>query len=316
MQSKERQYRQRIEISVKKGSEELLPEEIYGECLSGGLWIEEARNKTVIKAYPEDAGVFQDLLKRSGIRVYEIKIVQERDQDYAELTKRYFQPISIEDVIVAAPWNKRRENKKTIIIEPGMAFGTGRHESTRIMIRLMKDTDIGEKEVLDLGCGSAILSLYAALKGAKRVTAVDNDKDAIESAKKNASLNDATNIRFICTGLENIKGAYDIVLANLDIRTFSDHAQHIMKLSKRGGTVIISGILGKDTKQALSLFHSLTLLRMEKKNSWRGFVLKRAESREQRAESREQRAESREQRAESREQRAESLILDTRYWEK
>ncbi len=254
----------------------MLPEEIYGECLSGGLWVEEAKDKTVIKAYPEDAGAFQDLLKRSGIRVYEIRIVQERDQDYAELTKRYFQPIRIEDITVVAPWNKRREKKKTIIIEPGMAFGTGRHESTRIMIRLMKDADIGGKEVLDLGCGSAILSLYAALKGAKRVTAVDNDKDAIESARKNLSLNNIANIRFACAGLENVKGRYDIVLANLDIRTFSDHAQHIVRRLRRGGLLIISGILGKDAKRALSLFPSLTLVRIEKKNSWRGFVLRKA----------------------------------------
>lgn len=276
MQSKDRQYRKRIEISVKKGAEELLPEEIYGACLSGGLWIEEARNKTVIKAYPKDVGVFQDLLRRSGITIHKIRIVQEKDQDYAELTKRYFQPIRVEDVTVAAPWNKNTGKKKTIIIEPGMAFGTGRHESTRIMIRLMKGMDISGKEVLDLGCGSAILSLYASLKRAKKITAVDNDEDAIGSARKNVSLNDATNIRFTCTGLENIKGRYDIVLANLDIRTFSDHAQHIMRRLKRGGSLIISGILGKDARRALSLFHSLTLVRTEKKNSWRGFVLKRA----------------------------------------
>jgi len=240
----------------------LLPEEIYGECLSGGLWVEEAKDKTVIKAYPEDAGAFQDLLKRSGIRVYEIRIVQERDQDYAELTKRYFQPIRIEDITVVAPWNKRREKKKTIIIEPGMAFGTGRHESTRIMIRLMKDADIGGKEVLDLGCGSAILS-------------VDNDEDAIASAKKNASLNDIANIRFAWAGLEDVKSRYDVVLANLDIRTFSGNAQHIVKRLKRGGCLIISGILGRDARRAISLFPSLTLEREERKNSWRGFVLKR-----------------------------------------
>jgi ribosomal protein L11 methyltransferase len=274
MRSKDQQYRQRIEIFVKKGTEELLPEEVYSGCSSGGLWIEEKRNKTVIKAYPKDVGAFPDLLRRSGITIQEIRIVQEKDQDYTELTKRYFQPIRIEDVTIAAPWNKNKGKKKTIIIEPGMAFGTGRHESTRIMIRLMKGMDISGKEVLDLGCGSAILSLYASLKRAKKITAVDNDEDAIGSARKNVSLNDITNIRFVCAGLENIKGRYEVVLANLDIRTFSDHAQHIMRRLKRGGRLIISGILGKDARRALSLFPSLTLVRMEKKNSWRGFVLK------------------------------------------
>jgi ribosomal protein L11 methyltransferase len=276
VKSQDTRYRQRIEISVEKGTEELLPEEIYRACPSGGLWIEEEGSQTVIRAYPEDAGAFPDLLKRSGIIIKEIRVEQERDQDYAELTKRYFQPIRIEDITIAAPWNRRRGKGKTIIIEPGMAFGTGRHESTRIMIRLMKDTDMRGKYVLDLGCGSAILSLYASLRGAKKVTAVDNDEDAIGSAKKNVSLNDITNISFACTSLENIKGSYDIILANLDIRTFSNHAQHIVRLLKRDGPLIISGILGKEARQALSLFPSLTPLRTERKNSWRGFVLKRA----------------------------------------
>ncbi|OPY75357.1 MAG: Ribosomal protein L11 methyltransferase [Syntrophorhabdus sp. PtaU1.Bin058] len=278
MKSQDTRYRQRIEISVEKGAEELLPEEVYGACPSGGLWIEEKGGQTVIRAYPEDASAFPDLLKRAGIAIKEIRIEQERDRDYAELTKRYFQPIRIEDITVAAPWNRRRGKGKTIIIEPGMAFGTGRHESTRIMIRLMKDTDMRGKDVLDLGCGSAILSLYASLRGAKKVTAVDNDEDAIDSAKKNASLNNITNIRFTCTGLENIKGSYDIILANLDIRTFANHAQHIVRLLKRDAPLIISGILGKEARQALSLFPSLTPLRTERKNSWRGFVLKRAQN--------------------------------------
>ncbi|HOE16030.1 MAG TPA: 50S ribosomal protein L11 methyltransferase [Syntrophorhabdaceae bacterium] len=275
MKSKDQQYRQRVEISVKKGAEELFPEEIYDPCLSGGLWIEGTRNRSVIKAYPKDVGAFQDLLRRSGIMIYKIRIVKEKDRDYIGLTKRYFRPIKIEDVVVAAPWNRRRGNKKAIIIEPGMAFGTGRHESTRIMIKLMKGVDINGKEVIDLGCGSAILSLYAALKGAKRVVAVDNDEDAIASAKKNASLNDIANIRFARAGLEDVKSRYDVVLANLDIRTFSGHAQHIVKRLKRGGCLIISGILGRDARRAISLFPSLTLEREERKNSWRGFVLKR-----------------------------------------
>ncbi len=280
MRSKDQQNRHCAEISVKKGTEELLPEEIYSACSSGGLWIEEKRDRTVIKAYPKDVGAFLDLLERSGITTQEIRIIQEKDQDYEELTKRYFQPIRIEDITVVASWNKNREKNRTIIIEPGMAFGTGRHESTRIMIKLMKDADISGKEVLDLGCGSAILSLYASIRGAKKITAVDNDEDAIGSAKKNVSLNGITNIHFACSGLENIKGRYDVVLANLDMRMFSDHAQHIMKRLKGDGCLIISGILGKDARQALSLFPSLTLVRMEKKNSWRGFVLKRAENKE------------------------------------
>ena len=124
------------------------------------------------------------MLRTLKIATKDVLVTDEPEQDYAELTKKYFRPIQIEGLTILAPWNKTKRKGPRILIEPGMAFGTGRHESTRLMIKLMGSIDFKGKKVLDIGCGSAILSLYAALLGAKKVLAVDNDEDTVLSARK------------------------------------------------------------------------------------------------------------------------------------
>jgi ribosomal protein L11 methyltransferase len=261
----------RIDILVPKGVEELFPENLYQ--LSGpGVWIEDIGEDVLIKCYPERTEEFLGLLHTSGIPVKEVSLHEEEAVDYAGLTRKYFRPIRIEDVTIVPPWSAGRRQGRRIIIDPGMAFGTGRHESTRIMIKLMKETDMAGKTLLDLGCGSAILSLYGRLLGAARITAVDNDMDTVFSAKKNLDLNGADNIDLACANLEHVRGSYDIVLANLDIRTFSQHARGILRLVVEGGSLIISGILKKERRELLRLFAPLLPVATEGKNAWCGFI--------------------------------------------
>jgi ribosomal protein L11 methyltransferase len=274
MKPSEKTYKIRVDVRAEKGSEELLPEGIYDILPSQGIWIEEKGDDVIIKAYPSDVEEFVDYLRKSNISVKDVNVEKEASLDYAELTKKYFRPIRIEDVTILAPWHKKRKSEKCIVIDPGMAFGTGRHESTKLMLKLMRHIDMEDKSVLDIGCGSGILSLYANVLGAKTIIAVDNDMDAILSVKKNLTLNDTGRIKTACTDLHHIKGTYDIILANLDIQTFTRRAGYIKKLLKLGGFIVISGILVKNKKDVLPLFHPLSLIRTEKKNSWCGFVFK------------------------------------------
>jgi ribosomal protein L11 methyltransferase len=264
--------RTRIDITVRKGAQELFPEAFYDELPASGIWIEEKGEHSVIKCYPENVNTFLRTLRTLKIPTKDVLVTDEPEQDYAELTKKYFRPIQIEGITILAPWNKTRRKGLHILIEPGMAFGTGRHESTRLMIKLMNDIDMNGKKVLDIGCGSAILSLYAALLGAKKVLGVDNDEDTVVSARKNIELNNTPNIEITCSDLLHIKGTHDIILANIDIRTFRATSPHILTLLRKGGHLVVSGILGRDKKELLSLFGSLSCLRVEQKNAWRGFV--------------------------------------------
>jgi ribosomal protein L11 methyltransferase len=267
--------RTRVDISVKKGAQELLPEFFYTELPASGIWIEEEGENAVIKCYPENVNSFLRMLRTLKIATKDILVTDEPEQDYSELTKKYFRPIQIEGLTILAPWNKTKRKGPRILIEPGMAFGTGRHESTRLMIKLLNGIDMKGKRVLDIGCGSAILSLYAALLGAKKILAVDNDEDAVISAQKNIELNKSPAIDIACSDLTQINRTYDVVLANIDIRTFRATSAHIRTLLRKGGYLLVSGILGRDQKELLSLFGSLSCLRMEQKNSWRGFVFQK-----------------------------------------
>jgi ribosomal protein L11 methyltransferase len=267
--------RTRVDITVKKGAQELFPESFYEELPASGIWIEEKGDKAVIKCYPENVNAFLRMLRTLKIATKDVLVTDEPEQDYAELTKKYFRPIQIEGLTILAPWNKTNRKGPRILIEPGMAFGTGRHESTRLMIKLMNGIDFKGKKVLDIGCGSAILSLYAALLGAKKVLAVDNDEDTVISAQKNIELNDTHAIEIVCSDLMHVSGTYDIILANIDIRTFRATSTHIHTLLRKGGHLLVSGILGRDQKELLPLFGSLSCLRVEQKNAWRGFVFQK-----------------------------------------
>ncbi len=265
----------RVDIVVDRGAEELLPEEIYTLHSPSGIWVVEENGETIIRAYPEHVETFLAAMRGSGIRIGDVRVAEEVRRDYSEMAKRYFRPVAVEDIVIRASWNSKRKGISYITIEPGMAFGTGRHESTRLMMKLMRDVDFTGKRVLDIGCGSALLSLYARLKGAKHVYAVDNDVDAVLSAQKNVLLNEASGIELVCADLMDVSGRYDIVLANIDIRTFALSSGHIMGLLKKKGALIVSGIIGREKKEALRLFLPWEPVAEVKKNAWRGFLFRR-----------------------------------------
>jgi ribosomal protein L11 methyltransferase len=273
MKSSQTDYKTRVEILVTKGHEELIPENLY-EMTGSGFWIEERDGRTLLRCYPDHPERFLQYLYSSDLKIIEVNTEMEPDKDYSELTRQYFKAIRIGDLIVRPPWSTKTGKGREIVIEPGMAFGTGRHESTRIMVKLMNHIDMGGKDVLDLGTGSGILALYARILGARKITAVDNDIDAVLNMKKNLTLNEAGNIDPVCADLRDIRGTFDIVLANLDINTFTRHSRKVADLVKKGGCMLVSGILGRDRERLVALFPDSTLVTMEQKNSWRGFLFK------------------------------------------
>ena len=267
-------YSTRVEILVEKGQEELLTDKIYQ--LSGkGFWLEDQGNLVLLKCYPDEPDAFLKGLSTSGLKISNINVEKEEPRDYAELTRQYFRPIRIGNLTIRAPWNKKKDNGREIIIEPGMAFGTGRHESTRIMVKLMDDVSFEGQTVLDIGCGSGILALYAHLLGAGMIYAVDNDSDAIFNAKKNVSLNGVDTINLVCAHLQDVHEVFDVVLANIDIKTFSENSEKVASLVRRDGFLFISGILRKNKAHLLHLFQGWNLVRDYQKNSWCGFLLSR-----------------------------------------
>jgi ribosomal protein L11 methyltransferase len=180
----------------------------------------------------------------------EENLIQERN--YWEDYKNSFMPFMISKNFYLVPvWHKEniilKENIIPLYIEPGMAFGTGLHQSTQLMIQWIDDNDIQNKIVLDAGCGSGILSIAALKKHARFIYAFDIDINAIESTKKNLSYNslevelNKKIFLFECSWDDpRIINHYDIILANLTLPVFLKYQNHIKNISTE--RLVISGI--------------------------------------------------------------------------
>jgi ribosomal protein L11 methyltransferase len=267
----EKTKRTLVVIQTEKGADELLPADVYEGC--NGTWVQELdAQRILINLYPRSVDALLALLAKSSIRHEVISISEEEDQDYVALIKKHFTPISVGDITILPPWKKTRRAGPKIIIEPGMAFGTGRHESTRVMLHMMNGVKLQGVSVLDIGCGSGILAIWAHMMGAHRVVAADHDLCAAQAVGKNAELNSAGRINVVCADLHDVKGQFDVVLANLDARTFSDCSAHIIGLVKDGGRLLVSGIEAGQKNEVLPLFSGLRRIAQRRMRDWYGFT--------------------------------------------
>ena len=262
----------RVDIALRKGAEEALDAEFY--TLSGGIWIEEQGASVLLKCYPKDSEAFLSYLAKSKPPFSRWRTVLEEEKNYVSIVRRLFTPVRVGDVTILPPWRKTKRKGPVIVIEPGMAFGTGRHESTRLMIGMMGTLDAKGKRVLDVGSGSGVLAVYARLLGAASVVAIDNDPLAVIAARKGFTLNRADDILLACAGPGALKGKFDVVLANLDFDTFRKHGRDVVKLVDGGGYLIASGIEKQYAPHAAPLFEPMTLVRGRRLGDWHGFVFR------------------------------------------
>jgi ribosomal protein L11 methyltransferase len=136
----------------------------------------------------------------------------------SEWEENYFNPVVIADeCLIRSPFHTNYPQCRfEIIIEPGMSFGTGTHETTELMIKALLKNNLKDKSVLDLGCGTGVLSILASMMGASSVTAVDIDKRAVSATVKNCSLNKIKEINITEGDLSVVNNQkFDIILANI-----------------------------------------------------------------------------------------------------
>jgi ribosomal protein L11 methyltransferase len=177
-----------------------------------------------------------------------VKITEISEEDWAESWKKYYKPLRIGKSLVIKPtWETYKPQSNDIIIEmdPGMAFGTGTHETTVMCLELLENVVKKEQTILDIGCGSGILSIAGALLGASRVTAIDVDPVAIEVAEHNIRFNHVEDVVAISQGnlLQNAEGKYDIVVANISADAIIKLSKDINRVMKAGSGFIASGII-------------------------------------------------------------------------
>lgn len=165
-------------------------------------------------------------------------------QNWNEVWESNFEPIQIGDKVwVRATFHQPKpEFPYEIVIDPKMAFGTGHHETTSMMLEMMLETGFAEKTVLDMGCGTGILAILAEKLGATDIAAVDNDLICYDSTVENAQLNCCRNIKVYCGSKEAIPyQQFDIVLANINRNVLIDQLDRYAWVLKPGGELYLSG---------------------------------------------------------------------------
>jgi len=175
------------------------------------------------------------------------------DIDWVKSFQQSFQPVVVNNVVVRSIWDKTHfPGKVEIAIEPKMAFGTGQHETTQLCIaQLIKDIKPGDK-VLDLGCGSGILSILAAKLGAAECLGLDIDLVAIDNAKENVVHNNAQDVVKVQFGsMDRITqiAYYDVVVSNLIKEEIFNLYENFMRCLKSEGILILSGILTEQEEE-------------------------------------------------------------------
>ncbi|MDR1644269.1 MAG: 50S ribosomal protein L11 methyltransferase [Tannerellaceae bacterium] len=168
-----------------------------------------------------------------------------------EWEKNYYQPVEIgSGCVIHAPFHEVKPGfTYDIIIHPKMAFGTGNHETTRLMIHEILKHDFQGKATLDMGCGTAVLAILAAMKGASPVIAVDNDEWAYQNALENIRLNHVeNNISVSLGGAERLSdaGMFDFIFANINRNILLNDIRHYAPCLKPGGSLLMSGFYTDD----------------------------------------------------------------------
>lgn len=218
------------------------------------------KEKPFVYAYIQSRVYDADNLKKalktaplSDVAIVELKETREiPGEDWnREWEKNYFQPYVFgkDKCIIHSSFHKNLPNcEYDIIIDPKMAFGTGHHSTTRLMVEALFDTAVEGKKVMDVGTGSAVLSILASKLRAKSVLAVEIDDAAYENALENIKLNECHNVEVLLGEVYAVREGmtFDIVLANINRNIIIDDLPEYVRRTARGGRIFLSGFYEED----------------------------------------------------------------------
>ena len=215
---------------------------------------------------------------------YEIKISDCRVEDWQNNWKQYFHPIPIGEKLLIRPlWENEfdAQGRKVLNIEPGLAFGTGSHPTTKLCLETLEDYIDENATVLDIGCGSGILSIASLLLGAKSAFGVDIDSLAVKTANANAKENGfgAPEFRAVQGNLsDNVSGKFNVIVANIVADIIIQFNTQVGAFLADGGVYITGGIIESREDDVLLSFaqNGFEVLERRENNGWLVFVLKKS----------------------------------------
>ncbi len=214
-----------------------------------------SRIVALLEAEADPSAILTAAAKAIGLnRIPEFTVEQVAEQNWVQLTQSQFDPIRVSDRLWIVPsWHESPDPKAiNLILDPGMAFGTGSHPTTRLCLEWLERNVTPGCSILDYGCGSGILAIAAARLGAGKVAGVDIDPQAVEAARANAERN-AVTAQF-ADSAKPVAGEYDVVVANILSNPLRVLAPAICAHVRRGGYLALSGILREQAEEIIGIY--------------------------------------------------------------
>ena len=260
---------------------------MYGELVDDSILNADKSRVKVSLFVPEERN-YRDYIEFLGARLpasgidAEISVEGVCEDDWAESWKQYYKPVPLGRITVVPAWEKYEPREDEIIVrmDPGMAFGTGTHETTRLVIRLMQDELRGGERVLDVGTGSGILSICASKLGAGWCNAYDIDPVAVKVARDNVASDGCSNITVdvsdLLAGVDLSLGKYDFCVANIVADIIIRMLPDVRTYLKEGAPLILSGIIGERAEEVrrAAIAEGFTVEREITENDWVGMLVR------------------------------------------
>ncbi len=203
----------------------------------------------------------------------DLELTKEKNSDWVKEYQNSIEPVEVGDFYIHTTWQEPKSDKIDITLDPALAFGTGHHPTTASCLMAISDYVKSSDRVLDVGCGSGILSI-AAIKKSAVVDACDTDEVSVENSIKNAALNSVEYNRIWQGSIADSDGNYDVIVANIVADVLIFISSNIKQKLKKDGTIILSGIMDKYADRVLKSYKDFTLLERYQKDEWVTLVMK------------------------------------------
>ena len=262
----------------------------YGDLIDEKI-LNANKDRASVSVYiPSDRSYMDDLAfirqRTAELSLHaEVELVGINEEDWANSWKQYYKPLKVGERIVICPaWEsyKPAEHELVIRMDPGMAFGTGTHETTRLVIRLLEKYTKAGCRMLDVGTGTGILAICASRLGAETCRAYDIDPTAVRVARENIKDSGLTNVT--CDQSDLLKqvslegGAYDLVCANIVADIIIRMTPDVGKYMKEGAVLLASGIIAERCEDVTACFeaHGFKVIELLTDNDWCGLAVTKA----------------------------------------
>lgn len=267
--------------TVKKRNEPIVSDLFHTLGANGVLLEETSEDMVLVKGYFETYLEIMKRLKNEYDELFESLESSVVDPAWKEEWKEGFKHLVIKDKFSIQPlWDDNKYDYPiNILLEPGMSFGTGGHETTRMAIRFIDKYLQKDAKIVDIGCGSGILSIISAKLGATDIVAIDIDEEAIRSSQKNFKLNKVENVHLIHGNLvDQFKDTGDLVIVNMIPKLLLMLADDILDVMKEGALLIVSGIFFEKKERVFEKYKAcgLEIIEEDRQGEWISFVARRS----------------------------------------